>query len=68
MSVKLYLKEWRDLRGLTSMQLAARADLPVSTLARLEHDTDRQWNSEQLGVLAEALAIEPIDLLKPPPR
>ncbi len=67
-SVKLYLKEWRDMRGLSLMQLAARTELSVSELARLEHESDRPWNSAQLAVLAEAIAVDPVDLLKPPPR
>lgn len=67
--VKLYLKEWMDLRGLTLSQMVARAPgLNDVTIARLGHDPKTEWNSRQLALLAEALAIDPIDLLKPPPR
>lgn len=68
-TVKLYVKEWMDLRELTLMQMVARAPgLNDVTIARLRQDEKTEWNSRQLALLAEALAIEPADLLKPPPR
>lgn len=67
--VRLYLKEWMDIRGLSIAQLMARAPgLSDVTIARLGHDPKTEWNSRHLALLAEALAVEPIDLLKPPPR
>lgn len=68
MAVKLYLKEWRDIRGITLVELAARTEFPLATLSRLEMDDGRQWNSEQLASLANTLDVDPADLLKPPPR
>lgn len=69
MAVKLYLKEWMEIRGLSITQLMARAPgLNDVTIARLGHDPKTEWNSRQLALLAEGLAVEPIDLLRPPPR
>lgn len=67
MAIKIYLKEWQDIRGLTMLQLAARADVAPTVLARILHD-NHNWNSELLEKLAEALAVEPVDLLRSPPR
>lgn len=64
---KNYLREWRRHLGLTQEKLGERIGAKTSTISMIENG--RQGMSlEQLGQLATALHISPIDLLQPPPN
>lgn len=69
----LFIAEWRDLRGLTQEQLAARVEeisgSPCSNVNISRWERQKANASvEVMGVLAEALRIEPADLFRDPNR
>ena len=63
---KLYLREWRKLRGLSQDKLAEILDTGKATISRLETGQQR-YHQEWLEALAAALDVDPINLLRPPP-
>lgn len=66
-TAKLFLREWRQLKGLTQDELAARLGTSKSVISELENGKKR-WNQDHLGELAFALGCDPEDLLHPGPR
>lgn len=65
--VRLFLKEWREHRGLQQKDLAARAGINDVTVSRMEHEQFR-WTSEHLEQLALALDIDDARKLLYPPE
>jgi transcriptional regulator with XRE-family HTH domain len=63
--VRLYLREWREQRGLTMHDLSKRTEIPVTTLSKIEGG-DMVWNAEHLAVFADALDCAPPMLLSAP--
>ena len=57
------LRRVRTLNALTQEQLAKRAGVQTATVARIERD-EREPHMTTIRKLAEALAIEPRDLLE----
>jgi transcriptional regulator with XRE-family HTH domain len=60
-----YLREWRELRGLTQPQLAERLDTSKDQISRWESNK-RGMTAAVMQALAEALQIEPGDLFRDP--
>jgi transcriptional regulator with XRE-family HTH domain len=62
---RLFLKEWREARGLTLQQVADRLEVDRSTIQR--HETNnRRLTTDHLTQLAAALDCEPQDLWRDP--
>ena len=59
---RTYIREWRQHRGLTLEQLAARLDMTASHLSMLERG-GRGYTQNTLEELAEALQTDPASLL-----
>ena len=55
-------RKWRDYRGLTQEQVAERAQLPKSTVSKLETGS-KQYTQAHLEALAHALDCTPADLI-----
>lgn len=62
---RIYLAEWRDLRGLTQQQLGDRLGVTDVTVSRWERATNL-LNTNVMAAIAEALSIEPADLYRHP--
>lgn len=64
---RIYLREWRKEKGLTQEQLASRLDLDRSYISTIERGKSgyTQWFLE---AAAEALGVEPADLIVRNPR
>ena len=60
------LRHLRTSRALTQAELAARAGVRRSTIARLEGGREARMHT--LSRLAKALGVEPAELLQPPPE
>ena len=63
--IRLYLSEWREDKGLTQEQLAARLGTTHVTISRWETGKRRPDLNAQEAV-AEALGIEAVDLRRHP--
>ena len=68
MPTKLYLREWRNAKGMTQTQVGARMKPPVSagTISALENG--RVPSVETLGRLADALGVKPATLFSMPKK
>jgi transcriptional regulator with XRE-family HTH domain len=64
---RLFIVEWRENRGLTQVQLAARLGTTDMTVSRWERGTVL-LNTGVMSALADALGIEPEDLYHHPDR
>ena len=62
---KLFIAEWREEKGLTQQQLADRLGTSDVTVSRWETKA-RQPDLKAQAAIAEALGIEPPDLLRDP--
>lgn len=62
---RLFLKEWREHRGLTLEQVGDRLGVDRAVVQRYEAN-ERKPLAEQLDDLAYALGCRPKDLLRPP--
>jgi transcriptional regulator with XRE-family HTH domain len=60
------LRYWRLQRGYTQPELAERAGTTRNTVTRLEAGRDTRPN--MVRKLAEALSVEPGDLMREPPN
>ena len=63
---RIYLREWRDYRALAQNELASMVGVTAATLSRLEHH-HHGAQPQTRRKLAEALGIEPHELLSVPP-
>lgn len=64
--IRLYLKEWREHKNLSQVELSERAGVAATTISRLELQQMR-WSSEQIEKFALALDLDnPRDLLFAP--
>lgn len=61
-----FIKEWREHRGLTQEQVAARLDISPTTWGRIENKKV-PYNQDFLEEAAHALQCEPWDLLNVDP-
>lgn len=61
------VRMFRDAAGVSQEELAFRAGMKRTYLSDLERGT-RNPSVRALGRLAEALMVEPSELLKPPPK
>jgi len=59
---RTFIREWRQHRGLTLEQLAARLDMTASHLSMLERG-GRGYTQNTLEELAQALQTDPASLL-----
>ncbi len=62
---RLFLKEWRQKRGLSQDQLAARLETTKANVSRKENDA-RKVTTEYLAAVAYALDCAPEDLFRHP--
>lgn len=65
--VRMFLREWREHRQLSQMQLSDRMDCSISKLSKLESGEQRMTDY-WMGSAAYALGIEPEDLLHHPDK
>lgn len=63
--LRWYLREWRKKKGLSQEQLANRLDTNKGQISKLERG-DQRMNDDWIAGLANALDIEPGDLLRDP--
>ena len=66
--VRLHLAAWRERRGLGQRELARASGVRQATISDLEAGKATAIRFAALGALADALACEPWQLLKGPPR
>jgi transcriptional regulator with XRE-family HTH domain len=59
------LREWREARGLTQLELAKRAKASEYTILRAEHGAEIRPNTARR--LAEVMGLSVADLLEEPP-
>jgi transcriptional regulator with XRE-family HTH domain len=59
---KTYIRQWREHRGLTQEQLAARIDMTPSHLSMLERG-QRGYTQDTMEIIAEALQTDVASLL-----
>lgn len=59
---RTFIRQWRQFRGLTLEQLAARVGVTHGNLSRVERGL-RRYNQELLEALADALTTDPASLL-----
>jgi transcriptional regulator with XRE-family HTH domain len=63
---RIYLKEWRDVRGLTQARLAKCLRVNPMTVWRWERAA--ALGTRRMEQVAKVLRIRVIDLFRPPPR
>ena len=64
----VYIRPWRLIKTLSQNELAISSGIPQSALSLMERGKRRDMTLSTLERLANALRIEPRDLLAPPPR
>jgi transcriptional regulator with XRE-family HTH domain len=65
---KVYLSEWRTLRGFSQQQLATTVGVRQATISDIETGKAKTLRLALLDKLARALNTEPYLLLQPPPE
>lgn len=63
---RIFLRQWRDHRGLTQETLAERVGMSVSNISQLERGL-QGYSDEGLSALADALQCEPGQILNVDP-
>lgn len=63
---RIFLKQWREYRGLTQEALADRVGMSVSNISQLERGL-QGYSDDGLSALAEALQCEPGQILNVDP-
>ncbi len=63
---RVYLKQWREHRGLTQQQLADRLETHKGTISRWE-GSSRQLELQTVVAICEALDIPPDSIFHTPP-
>jgi transcriptional regulator with XRE-family HTH domain len=61
-TVRHFIRQWRDHRGLTQERLADRVDLSVGAISQLENGII-PYTQATLEAIASALSCEPADLI-----
>lgn len=61
-----FIREWREHRHLTQESVAARVEMSVPQISKLERGL-QGYRQSTLEQFAQALGCEPGDLLRPPP-
>jgi len=64
---KVYLREWRELRGFTQPRLADAVGVRQATISDIETGKAKTLRLVLLDKLARVLNTEPHELLQPPP-
>ncbi|RDI54023.1 helix-turn-helix domain-containing protein [Nocardia mexicana] len=59
----IFLKEWRETRGIGGQAIANRAGLPASAITRIENGEHTNPSPRTLAAIAAALDIPVLDLL-----
>lgn len=65
---KVYLGEWRSLRGFTQQQLAHAVGVRQATISDIETGKAKTLRLTLLDKLAAVLRTEPAKLLSPPEK
>lgn len=63
--LRWYVRDWREAKGLTQEQLAGRMGTNKGQVSKLERGAQRM-NDYWISLVADALGIEPGDLLRDP--
>ncbi len=63
MPLVLRLREWREKRGLTQVELARKVGVRQATISRLETEESRRIELDVLDRLLRVLRCKPNDLL-----
>ena len=63
---RLFLKEWREFRGVSAEAMAGRLGIERESVYRLEREAMRRANPEKQAAYAQALDTEPEALWLPP--
>lgn len=63
----MFFAEWREARGLTQEQLAARLDTTKGAVSKMENG-HTLFNQSSLEAWADALSCEPGDFYHPPDK
>jgi transcriptional regulator with XRE-family HTH domain len=61
--VRLRVREWRDLREMSQIELAEKAGIRQATLSAIESGTTTRIDLEILDRLAKALGVDPAMLI-----
>ncbi len=64
MPLVLRLREWREKRGLTQVELARKVGVRQATISRLETEESRRIELDVLDRLLRVLRCKPNDLLQ----
>jgi transcriptional regulator with XRE-family HTH domain len=64
---RVFLKEWREMRGFTQPRLADAVGVRQATISDIERGKSKTLRLTLLDKLARALNAEPHELLQPPP-
>lgn len=64
---KVFLREWRELRGFTQPRLADAVGVRQATISDIERGKAKTLRLTLLDKLARVLNAEPYELLLPPP-
>ena len=64
---KVYLTDWRTLRGFSQQQLASAVGVRQATISDIETGKAKTLRLTLLDKLAKVLNTEPAALLAPPP-
>ena len=68
MPVRVNLKEWRRLRGMTQAALAEKAGIRQATVSEIENDVSKGISFDVLDALSRALNVEPSQLFTRKPK
>lgn len=67
-TLKLYLKQWRKLRGLSQVELAEKTGNAVSYISMIENGKRDGMSIDFISKAAKALKCRPKDLFENPDR
>ncbi|MBI5700834.1 helix-turn-helix transcriptional regulator [Candidatus Saganbacteria bacterium] len=62
--ISIQIKKWRAKRGLTQDTLSKRADIPFTTLSKIESDVIKTPSINTLIKIAKGLSVSLDDLVK----